>query len=121
MTTYIINVCLCQFMRLTMDRKVPGSNLGQVGGLGPRLNHALKGYLAMLREVSSILSWGWVQTVCLVLQKPEISTSSMGLHGSKKACIHQDNPTKKALDYYNDSLQKTNCPPTDHLVISHHE
>ena len=36
-----------------MDRKVRGSKLGHVGRLGPRLTHALKGYLALLREVSS--------------------------------------------------------------------
>ena len=39
--------------RLTLDRKVRGSKLGHVGRLGPRLTHALKGYLALLREVSS--------------------------------------------------------------------
>ena len=39
--------------RLAMDRKVRGSKLGNVGRLGPRLTHALKGYLTLLREVSS--------------------------------------------------------------------
>ena len=36
-----------------MDRKVRGSKLDHVGRLCPCLTHALKGYLAMLREVSS--------------------------------------------------------------------
>ena len=36
-----------------MDRKVRGSNLGQIGCLDPCLNYVLKGYLAMLREVST--------------------------------------------------------------------
>ena len=39
--------------RLTMNRKVSRSNLGHVGRLCPRLTYALKGYLVMLREVSS--------------------------------------------------------------------
>ena len=39
--------------RLAMDRNVRGLKLGHVGRLGPRLTHELKGYLALLREVSS--------------------------------------------------------------------
>ena len=41
------------YERLAMDREDRGLNLGYFGRLGPRLTHALKGYLAILRKVSS--------------------------------------------------------------------
>ena len=54
----------------------------------PSPHPCVKGVLSIakgsIQRQTSTLSWGWVPPVRLVLQKPGISTRSMGLHGSKR-------------------------------------